>query len=242
MKIIKGVYCLTSPEGKRYVGIGMGGRGIQGRWADYKKYRCKGQTKLYRALKKYGSDKFKYEVILETDDLDNALRSEMYLIDVWNLQDDGYNISQGGYLGRLGVKATEETKQKLSESHKGEKHYLFGKNVSEETKLKLSESTTGEKNHFFGKKHSEETKQKMRKPKPDGFKEKLRKAKLGKKRKPFKRFSQNRTVKDTITGEIFEGTFRELIIKLNEKETFRSIVRYGKYKQYILINSLGENI
>jgi len=34
--IIKGVYCLTFPNGKRYVGIGTSSRGIQVRWQKIK--------------------------------------------------------------------------------------------------------------------------------------------------------------------------------------------------------------
>ena len=41
---------------------------------------------FYRAIKKYGPENVKFEVILETNDIDNAKRSEMYLIDIWNLR------------------------------------------------------------------------------------------------------------------------------------------------------------
>ena len=47
----------------------------------------------------------------------------------------------------------EETKKKISESHKGKK-------CSEETKKKMSESQKGGKNHMYGKHHSEESKRK----------------------------------------------------------------------------------
>jgi len=49
---------------------------------------------------------------------------------------------------------TEETKRKLSESHKGKK-------ISEETKKKLSEANKGENNPMYGKHHSIETKNKI---------------------------------------------------------------------------------
>ena len=121
MKVIKGVYVITNKiNQKRYVGIGCGKKGVQERWRQYKKYNCKGQSRLYNALKLYGVDNFKFEVILETDDVDNAKRSEMYLIDVWNLQDDrfGYNITAGGDSGMVGIKLSEETKQKIGEKSK----------------------------------------------------------------------------------------------------------------------------
>lgn len=73
---------------------------------------------------------------------------------------------------------SEETKKRISESLKGEKHYLYGQNhteetkkkiseshkgkkCSEETKKKMSESQKGRKNHMYGKHHSEETKKRI---------------------------------------------------------------------------------
>ena len=55
-----------------------------------------------------------------------------------------------------GKHQSEETKQKLSESHKGKK-------VSEETKRKISESTKGEKSYWYGKEIPDETKRKLSK-------------------------------------------------------------------------------
>jgi hypothetical protein len=162
MDVIKGVYVLTNKiNGKRYVGIGMSKSGIQGRWKKYKNYNCKQQIKLYNALKLYGVDNFTFEVVLETGDIDNAKRSEMYLIDVWNLQEDGYNMTAGGD-GCNGLKHSDETKQKLRE---------ISKNMSEETKKKIGDAHRGRKQceeHIRngvearkGYKHSEETKQKI---------------------------------------------------------------------------------
>jgi group I intron endonuclease len=67
---------------------------------------------------------------------------------------------------RIGVKLSEETKQKLSDSKKGKTlgkdNHFYGKKHTEETKLKISAAkkgkTLGEDNHFFNKKHTEETK------------------------------------------------------------------------------------
>ena len=56
---------------------------------------------------------------------------------------------------------SEETKQKMSEAKKGEKHPLYGKQLSEETKRKMSEAKKGNKN-MLGKHHTEETKRKIR--------------------------------------------------------------------------------
>ncbi len=150
---VNGVYCLTSPSGKRYVGIAIRKDGIEGRWKEYKRFHCKEQPALFNALKKYGPENFKYEVILETNDVDNAKRSEMYLIDVWNLQDDkyGYNISDGGdhsasdnfKYSQKGRKWTDEEKKKLSIKKTGIKMSKeFGEKVSlgKKGKIPYSES------------------------------------------------------------------------------------------------------
>lgn len=79
---------------------------------------------------------------------------------------------------------TEETRKKLSDSHKGktspnkgkkipngslakmgEKNPMYGFVYSEEKRKIMSERISGDKNYFFGKKHSEETKFKMRETK-----------------------------------------------------------------------------
>ena len=79
---------------------------------------------------------------------------------------------------------SDETKQKMSEVHKGRK-------ASEETKQKISEAlkekNAGEKNPMFGKHHSEESKQKMseaHKNMSEETKRKISEAKKGKKH-PF---------------------------------------------------------
>lgn len=66
--------------------------------------------------------------------------------------------------GMYGKTHTEEVRQKISQTHKGNT-YCKGKKASEETRKKFSENAKlkiGEKNPFFGKHHSEETKQKIR--------------------------------------------------------------------------------
>lgn len=56
--------------------------------------------------------------------------------------------------GNRGKIRSQGTKKKLSDSHSGENHRLFGKHQSEETKAKIAEANTGYK-------HSEEAKLKM---------------------------------------------------------------------------------
>ena len=64
-------------------------------------------------------------------------------------------------LHKLGKHLSEDTRQKLSESKKGEKCYIFGKHLSEEHKWKISEALKGEKCYIFGKHLSEDTRKKI---------------------------------------------------------------------------------
>lgn len=66
--------------------------------------------------------------------------------------------------GMYGKTHTEEARKIFSELHMGNT-YTKGKKASEETKQKISEiakQRIGEKNPFFGKHHTEETKEKLR--------------------------------------------------------------------------------
>ena len=56
---------------------------------------------------------------------------------------------------RLGTKASEATKQKMSKTRTGRVGPMRGKTHPEETKRKISEAVKGEKNPFFGKTHSQ---------------------------------------------------------------------------------------
>lgn len=135
---VKGVYCLTFPNGKRYVGIGVSRFGISGRWSKYRNLRCTDQHALYRALVKYGPDAVSYSVVLETNDPSRAKAVEKQLIALWGLRrrDRGYNITEGGD----GV-----LRGSFSQSHRAA----------------MSASATGASNPFYGRKHSDETKAKM---------------------------------------------------------------------------------
>jgi hypothetical protein len=67
------------------------------------------------------------------------------------------NLTNGGE-GNAGLKHSDETKRKMSETRKGHPGYMLGKSHSRETKAKMSKAHSGENNHFYGKAHKEETK------------------------------------------------------------------------------------
>ncbi|AGE49697.1 GIY-YIG catalytic domain-containing endonuclease [Paramecium bursaria Chlorella virus Can18-4] len=126
------------------------------------------------AIKKYGWENFDVDWYECPDEDLNDL--EEYLVAVLGtLAPGGYNLKEGG--GAHG-KPSVETREKMSEAHKGEKNHMYGKTLSKETKQKLSEAHTGktlsketkqkmsealsgEKHPMFGKTLSKETKQKI---------------------------------------------------------------------------------
>ncbi len=104
---------------------------------------------IYNAMNKYGN-LLVVETLVEGSNeyclmIENKLRPEVKI---------GWNIKIGGDFGSLGVKASEETKLKMSETRRGESNGFYGKEHSEETKQKLREIN-------LGKKASEETKNKL---------------------------------------------------------------------------------
>lgn len=161
------IYRLTNKvNGKMYHGQTTD-EDVNNRWYDYKTLNCKGQPKLYNAIKKYGWDNFLAEVIDTANDQSQLDNLEISYIAKFDSMNNGYNCTEGG----RGGKKSEETKRKLSEAQKGSKNHQFGKtgnlspcfgvSRSDETKRKLSESHKGKMNHQYGKPLSEETKRKM---------------------------------------------------------------------------------
>lgn len=78
--------------------------------------------RLYNAIRKYGKDKFKIELLEETTE-DNIDAREIYYINSFNSTDDniGYNIALGGG-GRSVVNVNDEIRNKISkaQSNNGE--------------------------------------------------------------------------------------------------------------------------
>lgn len=186
---IKGVYLLTSPSGKIYIGKGCGivkYRGIRNRLQSYIRMDCVSQPKLYHALKKYGPENFTYEILCENNNYDDVLSIETKYISYYESKNDqyGYNMTDGGE-GVVGMpspmkgkKFTEEHRRKISYSVKTnysmygtrkmsnetkEKMSLASKGriISEETRKKLSEANKGKIGPTKGKKLSEEHRRKI---------------------------------------------------------------------------------
>lgn len=93
MKII-GIYKITSPSNKIYIGQS---KNISFRIKCYEKLRCKGQTKLYNSLRKYGFENHTIEII-EQCSIDKLNDLEIHYISLYDCCNTGLNINPGGYL------------------------------------------------------------------------------------------------------------------------------------------------
>ena len=125
------VYQHISPNGKVYVGITSKPR-PNDRWESGTGYaRC---PHFEHAIKKYGWDNIKHEILLTGVSKSEAVYAEKYLIKWYKSHGNSYNITDGGD-GCQGMKLSEETKRKISFGNKGKN---IGKVRSEEMKKKLS--------------------------------------------------------------------------------------------------------
>lgn len=139
------IYVITNTQnGKQYVGQT---NNPHKRWMAHKNQGKISEYPLYRAMRKYGIDSFKFEIIEETT-TDFVNEREVYWIKQLNsLSPNGYNLTPGG------------------EALYGENNPFYGKCHTEETKKILSEKHkgiyNGENNPMYGKHHTDESKQKI---------------------------------------------------------------------------------
>lgn len=128
------VYIHTFPNGKKYVGLTC--QGIKLRWRrNGKGYKT--QDRVFNAIKKYGWENVKSEIIRDSLSKEEAEKLEVELISLYNSTNKlyGYNSANGGNsIGRNSI----ETRAKISAAKKGKK-------MSNEAKLNMSIAQTGRK-------------------------------------------------------------------------------------------------
>jgi group I intron endonuclease len=179
-----GIYMIKNlVNGTIYIGSSVN---IKKRWEDHKELLKKNKHPnhyLQNSYNKHGKGAFKFSIIEECG-IDKLIERDQYWVDWYRNNGKVYNIRLDFIGSNRGVKCSEETKKKISETLKGKKvsketrekisKTLKGRKLSEETKKKLSEITKRKnigKNKkikenkksigFYGKKHSEESKRKM---------------------------------------------------------------------------------
>lgn len=149
---MNGDYCVykhTFPNGKVYIGITS--KKPEKRWRkDGKGYT--GQKHVYNAIKKYGWDNIKHEILFKDLTKEAAEKKEVELIAKYksNQKQFGYNHAEGGGVNRgYTYKFPEEAKEKIRKRMIGNKHTgrqdgtynnFFGHHHTEEARRKISES------------------------------------------------------------------------------------------------------
>ena len=121
--------------------IGQTTKAISKRWKQH--IGSKRPYPISMAIKKYGSETFKVEIIEECHSRQELDEKEAFYIKLHNcISPNGYNLRLGGNTATH----SKETREKISMKNKGKKVI-----ISKETKIKMSEAQKGNKNHRFGK-------------------------------------------------------------------------------------------
>jgi group I intron endonuclease len=161
-----GIYQIKNTvTGKIYIGSAVD---IDKRWREHIRTLSNNKhhsVTLQRSYNKHNTSDFIFEVIEECD-RSVLIEREQYWIDELNSYKNGYNCSPTAG-SPLGVKRSDELKQKLSELHiglqAGKNHPMWGRKHSEESKRKMSESLKGKKqNPEVAKKRNENNRGKKR--------------------------------------------------------------------------------
>lgn len=177
------IYCICCLlNGKLYFGQTV--KSVEKRYKQHLRTAQRGEnTKLYRAIRKYGSKNFTIEEVISVEASSlQALKAkldflERHFIQKYDTRRNGYNMTGGGE-GTLGdghpmfgkhhsieskirianklkgKKLSEETRMRISKSERG-------KFVSEETKRKISEARKKQVPPMLGKRFSDEHRRKL---------------------------------------------------------------------------------
>lgn len=178
-----GIYKITNPKGKIYIGQSIN---IEDRWEKGHKYLVGSGLKLKNSLKKYGWENHILE-ILEECEIKELNKKETYYIKEYNSYVNGLNSTQKG--GAEGYR-NEVWRQNHSKGLKGRKGYWKGKKRLNHSKF-LKENGCG-----FNYIRTEEHKQNLRdklsgKKLSKDTREKISKNKIGKKTKKIQCIETN---------------------------------------------------
>jgi hypothetical protein len=136
------VYLITNIfNSKKYVGQTK--NTVVWRWARHKTSASRNSTyPIHRAIRKYGIESFSVEQIDTAETREIASLKEEYWILFYeaNIFGKGYNCSTGGE----GLNnPSEETRRKMGDASRGKPGFWTGKKMSDETKAKMSASHKG---------------------------------------------------------------------------------------------------
>lgn len=151
-----GIYKITSPSGKVYIGQS---RNIRKRFSVYKRKKCENQIRIYNSIMKYGWDNHIFEVIEECE-IELLNERERYWQDFYNvigknglnciltniisLNQNNLKIKKPKQLNNFLILPKEKEKRSYESRLKTSKS-MTGKTKSEETRNKTSQTMIGKK-------------------------------------------------------------------------------------------------
>lgn len=191
MSKIIGIYKITSPSGKIYIGQSID---VMGRFKDYKRGKGTKQSRLYNSFTRHGITSHTFELIEECA-LDALNERECFYISHYGCFNTkmGLNLTSGGdskgtvseetkrkiSIGNTGKVVSDESRKKMSVSQKNRgseissiiskrnigNKYANGRKLSPDEIQKLKDSRNGIPCGMSGKQHSSESIEKMRQSK-----------------------------------------------------------------------------
>ena len=203
---IIGIYKITSPSSKIYIGQSINVKNRENNYIKYNKH-MSSQYKLYNSLQKHGWEQHKFEIIEECD-IKSLNEREVYWKQYYlkQVENDWSKILFCNIYDTGGGPKSEETRNKISKGLLGSKNML-GKKHTEETKKLMSEKSKG-------KPKSESHKNNMRKSRSEQAKLNISKGKKGK-TSPMK--GKTRSYKGRISPNKGNKHSEEVKNKIGEK-------------------------
>jgi len=104
---------------------------------------------LQNSWNKHGEDNFVFEIIDRVYYAEELIYREDYWADKYNFYKELYNIRKISE-SNLGLRWSQEHKDKISEALKGENSFNYGKPMPQATKDKISKAQRGEKHWNYG--------------------------------------------------------------------------------------------
>jgi group I intron endonuclease len=152
-----GIYSITHTDtGRQYIGSTKNFSKRQSRHRQSLCTNTHANPHLQNAWNKYGQEAFEFK-ILEECKVDDLIQREQWYFDNYNPE---FNVSMTAG-SPLGIKRSEETKEKLKQSHEGKPSNRKGIPCTAEVKEKLRLANLGKSSSFKGKTHTKEAKEKI---------------------------------------------------------------------------------
>jgi group I intron endonuclease len=155
------IYKVTNKKnGKVYIGKTV--RPVDVRWAQHLSFAkmSGGCPYLGAAIRKYGSEAFEVEQLVQATSEDELNRLEKEFIQQFQSyrREFGYNLTLGGDGGLFGYSHSPETRAKIALGRQGVNHPMYGKHQSFSARQKISQNNG---RGFLGKAHTLESRKQM---------------------------------------------------------------------------------